>query len=114
MNRTRLLLSLAALSLFSLAERSFAQSLAPVSGGDRLSASAAGGSFLPVFSQDAYTIVYLSHANNLVTNDDSSLALDVFGYNLRTDQNELSSLNTSRRGGGDADATHAGDGYVES
>src|SRR5437867_3574638 len=84
-----------------------AQSILPVSGGPAISASAAGGSYLPVFSEDGRFLVYLSHANNIVTNDDSGLSLDVFMSDVITGQTELISVNNSRRGGGNADATHA-------
>src|SRR5258705_11864195 len=72
-----------------------AQSIVPVSGGNATSASAAGGSYLPVFSEDGRMLVYLSHANNLVTNDDSGFSLDVFVSYLITGETDLVSVNHS-------------------
>jgi hypothetical protein len=71
------------------------------------SASAAGGSFLPAFSQDGWALSFVSHANNLVTNDDSALALDVFLMDLVSGRPELLSVNTTGVGGGNFDSTHA-------
>jgi hypothetical protein len=84
-----------------------AQSIVPASGIPAVSATAAGGSYLPVFSEDGVFLVFLGHANNLVTNDDSGLSLDVFLSYVATGQTELISRNKSGRGGGNADATHA-------
>jgi hypothetical protein len=83
------------------------QSVLPVSGGPAISASAAGGSYLPMFSEDGRFLTYLSHANNLVTNDDVGLSLDVFLSDIITGYTELISVNSSRRGGANADCTHA-------
>src|SRR5688572_15668180 len=66
--------------------------------------SGAGGSYLPTFSEEGALIAFLSHANNLVTNDDSGLSLDVFlagGQSM-----ELISIKKSGIGGGNADSTH--------
>src|SRR3979409_1773800 len=46
------------------------------------SASASGNSFNPVFSADGHHLIYVSHANNLVTNGDLGLSLDVFVRDL--------------------------------
>jgi hypothetical protein len=95
-------------AFFSLAFLSVAApSIVPVSGGNAVSASAAGGSFLPVFSEDGRFLVYLSHANNLVTNDDLGLSLDVFLTDIISGYTELISVNTSQHGGANADCTHA-------
>ena len=75
-----------------------------VSGSSRTNAAAAGGSFAPVFSGDGRSIVFVSHAKNLVTNDDLAPCLDVFVYDLASRQTQLVSVNTSGVGGGNADA----------
>jgi hypothetical protein len=68
--------------------------------------SGAGGSYLPTFSENGASIAFLSHANNLVTNDDSGLALDVFLADVSGPSMELISVNRSGVGGGNADSTH--------
>jgi len=68
--------------------------------------SGAGGSYLPTFSEEGWSIAFLSHANNLVTNDDSGLALDVFLADVSGPSMELISVNRSRVGGGNADSMH--------
>jgi hypothetical protein len=67
--------------------------------------SGAGGSYLPTFSEEGGAIAFLSHANNLVTNDDSGLSLDVFLSDVSGQSMELISVNRSRVGGGNADST---------
>ena len=69
------------------------------------SLSGAGGSFAPSFSGDGRSIVFLSQARNLVTNDDRAPFLDVFLRNRQTGVTQLISVNRSGTGGGDADAT---------
>src|SRR5258705_1119359 len=93
------------LVLAALALAGQPQSVTPVSSGNAISASAAGGSFLPVFSQDGSTIVYLSYANNLVTNDSRNLSLDVFASPALAGggTTELISVGTNRVGGANAD-----------
>jgi hypothetical protein len=73
---------------------------------DRDSVSGAGGSYLPSFSEEGGTIAFLSHANNLVTNDDSGLSLDVFLADVFGSSVELISVNRSGVGGGNADSMH--------
>jgi hypothetical protein len=85
-----------------------AQSVAPVSGASAVSASGSGASYLPIFSEDASTIAFVSHANNLVTNDDSGVTLDVFLSHVFSGATELISVNTNQLGGGNADAMHVG------
>src|SRR5688572_19292505 len=70
------------------------------------SASTAGGSFLPAFSQDGSHLAWVSHANNLVTNDDSALTLDVFVTDFLSGVTRLVSVNTGGVGGGNFDSTH--------
>lgn len=83
-----------------------AQPTAAVSSGLNPGLSAAGGSFLPVFSADGQHLILLSHAKNLVTNDNMSLSLNVFVHDIALDRNELVSVGVSGFGGGNSDATH--------
>jgi Tol biopolymer transport system component len=83
-----------------------AQPIGPVSGARTVSATGSGGSFLPVFSHDGHFIAFLSHANNLVTNDDAGRTLDVFVSDMTSGITELVSVNASGFGGGNADSTH--------
>src|SRR5687768_5539969 len=83
-----------------------AQPIDIVSAARTNSASAAGGSFLPAFSQDGSHLAFVSHANNLVTNDDLALTLDVFLTHLFSGVTELISAGTNGHGGGSFDSTH--------
>src|ERR1051325_4030766 len=66
--------------------------------------SGSGGSFAPVFSADGQHIVFISHANNLVTNDDNALLLDVFVRDLVAATTRLVSVQPSGRGGGNGNS----------
>jgi len=68
------------------------------------STSGSGGSFAPVFSADGQHIVFISHANNLVTNDDHALFLDVFVRDLAVGTTRLASVQASGRGGGNGNS----------
>ena len=68
------------------------------------SASAGGHSFAPLFSGDGRHVLFLSQANNLVSNDDLGSHLDVFVRDLETGLSTLASVNTTGVGGGNADA----------
>ncbi len=68
------------------------------------SVSAAGASFAPQFSADGQRLIFISHANNLVTNDDLAPWLDLFVRDLAASNTVLVSVNTSGTGGGNADA----------
>jgi hypothetical protein len=81
------------------------------------SASGAGNSFGPVFSADGRHLVFVSHANNLVTNDDLNPFMDVFrttihfpntiGYPPIGPTNLLLvSASTNGTSGANADASH--------
>jgi hypothetical protein len=67
------------------------------------SASAAGSSFLPSFSGDGRTLIFVSHANNLATNDDLGPSLDVFARDLVNSNTVLVSVSTNGVGGANAD-----------
>jgi Tol biopolymer transport system component len=68
------------------------------SGGDK--------SFNPVFSADGRFVVFVSQANNLATNDDFGLHLDVFARELATGKTTLVSVNRSGTGGAGTDADY--------
>ncbi|MCX6902238.1 MAG: hypothetical protein NTW03_01905, partial [Verrucomicrobia bacterium] len=68
--------------------------------------SGAGSSFNPAFSADGRFVVFVSQANNLVTNDDLGPNLDVFVRELATGTTTLVSVNTNGQGGGDAEANY--------
>ncbi len=63
----------------------------------------AGNSYTPVFSVDGRYVAFLSHANNLVTNDDLGPHLDLFLRDLATTNSVLVSVNTNGIGGGNDD-----------
>lgn len=68
------------------------------------SISGGGGSYRPSFSADGRHLVFLSCANNLVTNDDRRPWLDAFVHDLVTTQTTLVTVNSNGFGGLDADA----------
>ncbi len=80
--------------------------LRSVSAADRTNISAAGNSFTPVFSADGRFVVFVSHANNLATNDDVAPYLDVFVRDLASSNTVLVSVNMTGGGGGNADANY--------
>src|SRR5262245_624571 len=65
----------------------------------RVSATAAGNSHSPVFSADGKHVAFVSHANNLVTNDDLGPHLDLFVRDLVTGNTVLVSVSTNGFGG---------------
>jgi len=67
----------------------------------RASATGAGNSYAPVFSADGKHIAFLSHANNLVTNDNLAPHLDLFVRDLVTSNTVLVSVSTNGLGGAD-------------
>jgi Tol biopolymer transport system component len=66
--------------------------------------SGAGGSFTPTFSGDGRFVVFVSQANNLVTNDNLARYLDVFVRDLALHRTLLVSVNSSGIGGGDGNS----------
>lgn len=80
--------------------------LLPVGAADSLSATSrkniagAGASFQPSFSADGRHVVFVSFANNLVTNDSFLPYLDVFVRDLASSNTTLVSVNSSGLGGG--------------
>ena len=71
------------------------------------SSTAAGHSIAPGLSRDGRYVVFLSHANNLVPNDDLRPFLDVFVRDLQTSNTTLISVDRSGFGGGTGDSSHA-------
>ena len=68
------------------------------------SITGAGNSFTPSFSGDGRFIVFVSHANNLVTNDNNAMWLDVFVRDLAASNTVLVSVNANGLGGGDGNS----------
>jgi Tol biopolymer transport system component len=66
--------------------------------------SGAGDSFAPGFSADGRFVVFVSHANNLVTNDDHGLKQDVFVRDLVSSNTTLVSVSASGVGGANNNA----------
>ncbi len=65
----------------------------------RESATAAGSSHSPLISVDGRFVVFISHANNLVTNDDRGLGFDLFRRDRQTGMTTLVSVSTNGWGG---------------
>lgn len=65
----------------------------------KVSATGAGNSYAPVFSADGQHVAFVSHANNLVTNDDFAPHLDLFVRDLMTSNTVLVSVSTNGFGG---------------
>ena len=63
------------------------------------SVTGAGNSHAPVFSADGKHVAFVSHANNLVTNDDKGPHLDLFVRDLVTSNTVLVSISTNGFGG---------------
>lgn len=78
----------------------------PASSPAQPSVSAGGNSFNPQFSADGQHLVFVSHANNLVTNDDLGLWLDVFVHDLVSSNTVLVSVSTTGFGGANGDANY--------
>jgi Tol biopolymer transport system component len=93
-----------ALAFLRSATLTAADNLRPASAVPQAGISAAGGSFAPSFSADGRFVLFVSQANNLVTNDDLGLGLDVFVSDLQASKIVLVSVSTAGTGGADADA----------
>src|SRR5205823_37955 len=68
-------------------------------------AAAAGNSYVGAVSADGNWVVFLSEANNLVTNDDARPTLDLFARDLRSGVTTLLSVNYLGNGGGNGDSS---------
>ena len=102
--KTRLLFFLAALALISPERTLVGQAIEAVSGGARPSLTGGGGSFTPVISGGGNTVVFVSQANNLVTNDDRLPFLDLFVRDLSLGTTKLVNISTRGTGGGAGDS----------
>ncbi len=91
------------LALATIAPLAFAAVVSPPA---TPSVAAGGNSFNPVFSADGQKLVFVSHANNLVTNDNLGLWLDVFVRDLVTSNTVLVSVSTNGTGGANGDANY--------
>ncbi len=65
----------------------------------KLSVAGAGNSYAPVFSADGKHVAFVSHANNLVANDDLGPHLDLFVRDLVASNTVLVSVSTNGFGG---------------
>jgi hypothetical protein len=104
---TRLLAALSAAVALGTAVTLCADSLQPVSVASGSTVPAAGNSFLPKISFSRSNIVFLSHAKNLVTNDDQREWLDVFARIPGSSNTVLVSVNTNGVGGGNGNSLSA-------
>jgi Tol biopolymer transport system component len=68
-----------------------------------ISASASGPSFLSSISPDGRSMLFLSAARDLVTKDDLAGILNIYQYDLLTEENSLVSVNIARTGGANRD-----------
>ncbi len=101
-------LSLAALVVLQQAGGSgSAQPVRPASVPHSPSVTGAGNSYAPVFSASGRFVAFVSHANNLVTNDDLGPHLDLFVRDLVVINTVLVSVNTNGIGGGNDDVVCA-------
>src|SRR6266566_2378358 len=103
-NRSGLILVAIALLALAAMEGPVHGDPGPVSTTDIPNIAASGNSYAPSFSADGRFIVFVSHANNLVTNDDLAPYLDLFVRDLVASNTVLVSVNTTGLGGGNADA----------
>src|SRR5688572_29394074 len=71
------------------------------------SVTGAGHSMAPAMRSDGRYIVFVSHANNLVTNDNLRPFLDVFVHGFEALATTLISVTTNGTGGGNGDSSHA-------
>lgn len=72
----------------------------PVSLANGNATTGAGHSFVPVMSANGARAAFVSHANNLTTNDDAGQWLDVFVRDIHSGATLLASVSTNGTGGG--------------
>jgi Tol biopolymer transport system component len=75
---------------------------------DAPQASAIGNSLAPIITPDRRFVVFTSHANNLVTNDDLRPHSDIFMRDRVLSTTTLVSVNADGLGGGNGDSSHPG------
>jgi Tol biopolymer transport system component len=95
--------------LLLMSSRGFsAPAPANVSSSGAIGVSGAGGSYAASFGgSDGRYVVFLSHANNLATNDGKAAFLDVFLHDRATAKTILITPNAGGAGGGDGDSSQA-------
>ena len=71
----------------------------PVARPARPPTSGSGGSYTPSVTPDGRFVLFASQANNLVTNDDLGIHLDLFVRDLATRRTTLVSVSTNGHGG---------------
>src|SRR6059036_2689121 len=98
--RTSTRTSLVVVGLLAVASVAIAADPRTASRPYRTSIIGAGNSYAPVFRADRRLVAFLSHANNLVTNDDLGPHLDLFLRDLVASNTVLVSVNTNGIGGG--------------
>src|SRR5437763_7495659 len=79
--------------LSSVIELNAVGSIRSVTRTDQPNLAGGGGSFTPTFSADGRAIVFLSHARNLVTNDNLAAFLNVYIRDLTASNTTLVSVN---------------------
>jgi len=102
---TRNRLAFAILVCLGFLQTAAAGPVRPISGGDRANLAGGGGSFTPAITPNGRFVVFVSHANNLVTNDDRAPFLDVFLRDVAAKTTALLSVNRTGFGGGDGDSS---------
>src|SRR5207248_3349095 len=70
-------------------------------------ASGGGQSYSPLFSGDGRYLIFISQANNLVTNDSNATFFDVFARDLVSGVTSLVSVQASGAGGGNGNSSVA-------
>src|ERR1043165_3188042 len=103
--QSTLVFSASLLLLLAISDARSAGALSAVTSGNQTNIAASGNSFAPAFSGNGRFMVFLSHANNLVTNDDLAPYLDVFVRDLTGSNTVLVSVNASGVGGGNGDSS---------
>ncbi len=95
------------LAVIGLTSAPRAGSIEPVSTGTRTSITGAGHSFLPAISGDGRSVLFVSQANNLVTNDNGLPYFDLFVRDLPSGITRLVSVNAAGTGGAAGDSAFA-------
>ena len=105
--KTPFLFFLTELAVISLVRAPLAGPMDTLSTGTRATVTGAGHSFLPAISGDGRVVLFLSQANNLVTNDNRLPRLDLFVRDLSNGVTRLVSVNTAGTGGAAGDSGFA-------
>ncbi len=105
-NKTFQSLTLFAATALTVCSLQAAVPLVPVSSNTLATSMGNRGSFAPVFSADGRFVVFVSCADDLVTDDDHAPFLDVFVRDLISGKTVLASVNATGVGGGDDNANY--------